>query len=90
MQGGCSLENQKNRYKTKIGKKVYTIVGSESDMHMDAVATLVKDEFQSVKEMLPEIDDEQAAMLVAINAVSDQIKLQEKLNEINGETQVKE
>ncbi|MHC9532376.1 cell division protein ZapA [Dellaglioa sp. BT-FLS60] len=84
------MEKPKNRYKTKIGKKMYTIVGSESDLHMDAVATLVKNEFQSVKDMLPEIDDEQAAMLVAINAVSDQIKLQEKLNSINGEAQVKE
>ena len=53
--------NEKTRYKAIIADHTYTIIGQESKQHMDLVTT----------------DTEQASVLLAINAISDQLKKQE-------------
>ena len=69
----------KKRFKVEIGNQTYTIVGNSTPEHMRAVIELVSDQLQTIKEMMPDISDERAAILLAINAVSDQLKKQTEL-----------
>ena len=68
-----------NRYKAIVAGQTYTIIGQESKQHMDMVTALVNEQLNEIMSLSPEITQEKAAMLLAINAVSDQSKKQEAL-----------
>lgn len=69
----------KNRYKAIVAGQTYTIIGQESKQHMDMVTALINEQLTEIMTLSPGIPQEKAAMLLAINAVSDQIKKQEAL-----------
>ncbi|MGM0125106.1 cell division protein ZapA [Enterococcus sp. AZ194] len=73
------MVQEKKRYKAVIAGQNYTIIGQEGKRHMDLVTKLVNDQLNEIKQMSPQIDTEQASVLLAINAMSDQLKKQEKL-----------
>lgn len=73
------MEQTKNRYKMKIGQQTYTIIGPESKTHMAMVNDLVNEQLEDIMRLAPQTTDEQAAILLAINAVSDQLKKQERI-----------
>ncbi|WKN28529.1 cell division protein ZapA [Apilactobacillus kunkeei] len=54
---------------------------------MKTVTELMNRQLVQLKEMSPDINDEDAAILLAFNAFSEQIKLQEKLNELTENNQ---
>lgn len=68
-----------NRYKAIVAGQTYTIIGQESKQHMDMVTALVNEQINEIMSLSPEITQEKAAMLLAINAISDQLKKQEAL-----------
>lgn len=68
-----------NRYKAVVAGQTYTIIGQESKQHMDMVTAVVNEQLEEILALSPEITQEKAAMLLAINAISDQIKKQEAL-----------
>lgn len=68
-----------NRYKAIVAGQTYTIIGQESKQHMDMVTALVNEQLEEILSLSPEITPEKAAMLLAINAISDQLKKQEAL-----------
>ena len=68
-----------NRYKAIVAGQTYTIIGQESKQHMDMVTAVVNEQLEEILALSPEITQEKAAMLLAINAISDQIKKQEAL-----------
>ncbi|MDU5337057.1 cell division protein ZapA [Enterococcus sp.] len=68
-----------NRYKAIVAGQTYTIIGQESKQHMDMVTALVNEQLNEIMSLSPEITEEKAAMLLAINAISDQLKKQEAL-----------
>ncbi|MBO1308456.1 cell division protein ZapA [Enterococcus sp. 669A] len=68
-----------NRYKATVAGQTYTIIGQETKQHMDMVLALVNEQLNEIKDLSPEITAEKAAILLAINAVSDQVKKQEEL-----------
>ncbi|OJG69824.1 cell division protein ZapA [Enterococcus phoeniculicola] len=70
---------EKKRYKAVIAGQNYTIIGQEGKRHMDIVTKLVNDQLNEIKQMSPQIDNEQASILLAVNAISDQLKKQEQL-----------
>lgn len=70
---------EKKRYKAVIANQTYTIIGHETAAHMDMVIKLVNDQLKEIKSLSPAIDNEQAAILLAVNAISDQLKRQEEL-----------
>lgn len=72
----------KTRYKAKIADQTYTIIGSESKAHMDAVVTLVNNQLEKIMSISEETTAEQGSILLAINALSDQVHMQEKINEL--------
>ena len=68
--------NEKTRYKAIIADHTYTIIGQESKQHMDLVTKIVNEQLE-IKHLSPQTDTEQASVLLAINAISDQLKKQE-------------
>ncbi|GCF92250.1 cell division protein ZapA [Enterococcus florum] len=68
-----------NRYKAEVAGQTYTIIGQESKQHMDLVVALVNEQLTEIKGLSQDVSLEQAAILLAINAVSDQVKKQEEL-----------
>ncbi len=70
---------QKKRYKAVIDHQSYTIIGTQSTKHMDLVTSIVNEQLTELHRLSPQLDKEQAAILMAINAVSDQLTKQEKI-----------
>lgn len=73
------MAEQTHRFKATIAGKSYTIVGQATDDHMQAVTTLLNEQFKQLKQVSPEMSKEDAAVLMAFNAISDQLKLTAKL-----------
>lgn len=81
------VAKQKNRFKAVIENQECTIISKESPEHMKMVTELVNEQLEEIKRMSIETDNEQAAILLAINAVSDQFKKQEELMELKDENE---
>ncbi|HFL7563687.1 TPA: cell division protein ZapA, partial [Enterococcus faecium] len=64
----------------------YTIIGRETKHHMDIVTKLINEQLAELKQLSPQMDNEQAAILMAVNALSDQLKKQERILELEEET----
>lgn len=79
------MSDQKTRYKATIDGQNYTIIGHESKVHMDLVVRLVNEQLNEIKALSPQIDGEQAAILACVNAISDQVKKQERLLDLEAE-----
>ena len=73
------MAKAKIRYKAVIGNQSYTIIGQETSQHMDRVTRLVNEQLQEIRQMAPQTSQEEAAILLAVNAISDQLKKQEEL-----------
>ncbi|WP_225743576.1 cell division protein ZapA [Marinilactibacillus sp. Marseille-P9653] len=86
------MPEEKRRFKAEIAGETYTIVGPRSEQHMKTVAQTVDEQMNQLKEMTKGLDSEKRAILMAINAVSDQlemkkkiVKLEERINELENE-----
>ncbi|WP_428958669.1 cell division protein ZapA [Levilactobacillus brevis] len=64
-----------HRFKAVIAGKAYTIVGQATDEHMRAVTEVLNEQFTQLKQLSPNMSKEDAAILMAFNAVSDQLKM---------------
>lgn len=64
-----------HRFKAVIAGKTYTIVGQATDEHMRAVTEVLNEQFTQLKQLSPNMSKEDAAILMAFNAVSDQLKM---------------
>ncbi|MGX6969971.1 cell division protein ZapA [Vagococcus bubulae] len=73
-----ALEENK-RYKATIAGNTYTIIGKESHYHMDIVNQLANEQLETIMKNAPKLSTEQAAILLAINTLSVQIKQQETI-----------
>lgn len=76
---------EKKRYKAIINGKTYTIIGPEGKSQLDLVTQMVQTQFNELKKLSPDLTMEDAAILMAINAVNDQVKKQRELLEIKKE-----
>lgn len=86
------MAREKTRYKAKIANQTYTIIGTESKSHMDIVTQMANEQLQDILTLSPDTDLSQGAILLAINALSDQLKkekeilkLEERIREIKVE-----
>lgn len=73
------MAGKKHRYKATIGDRTFTIIGNQDDIHMSIVEDLLNEQLELIKEKSPGIDDESAAILLAVNAVSQQVLMQEEI-----------
>lgn len=69
------MSEEKRRFKAVIGDKAYTIIGPRSEQHFLTVTKLLNERLDQVKKLAPDLTAEEQAILVAFNAVSDQVKL---------------
>ena len=69
------MSEEKRRFNAVIGDKAYTIIGPGSEQHFLTVTKLLNERLDQVKKLAPDLTAEEQAILVAFNAVSDQVKL---------------
>lgn len=84
---GTQMTQNKKRYKAVIGDRAYTIIGKESKAHMDIVTALANNQLRDILNMSDTTTMEQAAILLAVNALSDQVKKESKVIEMEKEIQ---
>lgn len=70
---------ENKRYKAVVAGKPYIIVGKESHYHMDIVNSLTNEQLDAIMKNTPQLTTEQAAVLLALNTISVQIKQQETI-----------
>ena len=69
------MEEQKRRFKAVIGDHAYTIVGPASTAHFQAVTAMLNERLDQIHRLDPDISTEDAAVLLAFNALSDAVKI---------------
>lgn len=72
------MDNKKRRFKAIVDSKTYTIVGNRSEAHMKAVTDIMNKQLSQIKKLAPQTSNEEAAILLAFNAISDQLDIAEK------------
>jgi cell division protein ZapA len=76
---------QKSRISVEIYGQQYIILGSESSSHIRFVASLVDDKMREIGSKNPSLDVNKLAVLTAVNAVNDYIKIKEELEKLQAE-----
>ncbi|MCD2256777.1 cell division protein ZapA [Agrilactobacillus fermenti] len=75
------MAEEKRRYKAVINGKTYVIIGPGSEAHMAAVTEMLNQQLQDIQKLSSNISTEDAAILLAFNAISDQIKYKEEIDD---------
>ncbi|MDR3242004.1 MAG: cell division protein ZapA [Lactobacillaceae bacterium] len=65
-----------NRFNGTIQGKEYVITTSENQTHMEAVFEMLNQQLNELKAQSPDLSEIDAMALLAINAFSDQLKMQ--------------
>ena len=76
---------KKNRVQVDIYGQRYIIVGTESESHIRTVASLVDEKMRAISNRNPSLDTAKLAVLTAVNAVNEYIKLKEKVELLENE-----
>lgn len=79
---GIDMAEGKRRFKVQIDGEEFTIIGKSTPEHMNAVMEVANQELATIKKMMPSLSEKKAALLLAINAVSDQLEKQEELDKL--------
>ncbi|WP_100331787.1 cell division protein ZapA [Bacillus xiapuensis] len=75
-------DKEKTRITVEIHGHHYTIVGTESKSHIRMVAKLVDDKMREISVKNPVLDLNKIAVLTAVNAVHEYVKLQEEMEQL--------
>ena len=78
------MEN-KRRFRATIAGKEYTIVGNRSATHLNQVVELVNQQLDQLTELAPMMSQADRAVLMAVNAVSDQLVKEQRIAELEAE-----
>jgi cell division protein ZapA len=78
-------EDHKIRTSVKIYGYTYKIVGRETSAHMQLVASIVDDRMREIHAAAPSLDSSQLAVLTAVNTVHDNLKLKERVEQLENE-----
>lgn len=76
---------QKNRTSVDIYGQQYIIIGAESSSHIRLVASMVDDKMREISSKNPSLDSSKLAVLTAVNAVNDYIKIKDRLERLEEE-----
>lgn len=76
------MVNKKKRIKVVIQDKEYTIVSDKSAAHIELVAETINKQLEELSAMSTTLSKEEQAILMAVNAVSDQIGSHTKMIEL--------
>lgn len=75
----------KKRFKARIADKDYTIVGTLSATHLNTVVDLVNQQIEQLTELAPDLTNADRSILMAVNAVSDQLVKEKRIIELEAE-----
>ncbi|MBT2656878.1 MULTISPECIES: cell division protein ZapA [Bacillaceae] len=78
---------QKHKTTVAIYGQQYVIMGTESPSHVRLVASLVDDKMREISYKNPTLDVNKLAVLTAVNAVNDYIKIKDELERLQAELQ---
>ncbi|MED1204859.1 cell division protein ZapA [Heyndrickxia acidicola] len=81
---------EKNRTSVGIYGQQYTIIGTDPANHIRYVASLVDEKMREISSRNPGLDTSKVAVLTAINAVHDFIKLKEQYELLEKEYKLKD
>lgn len=73
---------QKRRLKVEINEKEYTIVGDKSTAHVKLVTDTINKQIEELTSLSSNLSKEEQAILMAVNAISDQIDMHKKMIEL--------
>lgn len=76
----------RNKITVEIYGQQYVIVGSETSDHIGKVASMVDEKMREIGKRNPSLDSSKLAVLTAVNAVHEYIKLKDKLEKLEKET----
>ncbi|HJF16485.1 MAG TPA: cell division protein ZapA [Globicatella sulfidifaciens] len=77
--------SEKRRFNVTIAGRPYTIVGERSNEHMEAVVELVNTQLSQLSELAPQLSIMDHSILMAVNAVSDQLVKEARIMELEAE-----
>lgn len=69
----------KRRYKATINGKNYILIGDYTQEHFETATAIAQEQLDQIQRLAPTLDEEQAAILLAINTISTQIKLEKEM-----------
>lgn len=67
------MSAEKKRVKVMIDGKEYTIIGNKSAAHVQLVAQTINEQLEKLNQLSTSLTKEEKSILIAVNAVSDQI-----------------
>jgi len=76
---------KKNRSTVDIYGQQYVIVGTESTSHIRIIASMVDDKMREISSANPSLDINKLAVLTAVNAVNDYIKMKDRVESLEAE-----
>ncbi|WP_251549490.1 cell division protein ZapA [Neobacillus muris] len=77
----------KSRISVDIYGQQYIIMGTESPNHIRLVASLVNDKMREIHSKNPNLDVNKLAVLTAVNAVNEYLKMKDELEQLKLEQQ---
>lgn len=83
-------DEKKTRTTVEIYGQQYVIVGNESASHIKLIASLVDEKMREISSKNPSLDTGKVAVLTAVNAVNDYIKLKNELDHLKKELEYRE
>ena len=75
----------KNRYKFVFGEKSLTLTTDKDNLFMEEVERVAKEKYNTIKEKLPQADNETIAILMAINSLSTQLEREIQVEDMEKE-----
>ncbi len=78
-------DTKKNRSTVDIYGQQYVIVGTESNSHIRLIASMVDDKMREISSANPSLDINKLAVLTAVNAVNDYIKMKDRVEMLEAE-----
>mgnify|MGYP003412576212 FL=1 len=84
------MSEQKNKVSVQIYGHTYQIVGPESTGHLRLVATMVDEKMREIASHNKTLDVNKLAVLTAVNAMHEYLKLSEQLEQLEQENKLKD
>lgn len=76
------MTTEKRRVKVIIDEKEYTIISNKSAAHIELVAETINKQIKELNTLSNKLSKEEQAILMAVNAISDQIDSHTRMVEL--------
>jgi len=76
------MTTEKRRVKVIIDEKEYTIISNKSAAHIELVAETINKQIKELNTLSNKLSKEEQAILMAVNAISDQIDSHTRMIEL--------